>query len=109
MAKTFAKKFYQSAVWKTARRRALIRDGFTCRFCGARATEVDHIRELTPANISDVNISLNINNLQSLCHECHTKKTMEDKGVMQLDCDAAFYFDENGQISPRDHGGNPPA
>lgn len=101
MAKEWAQGFYKSQAWKALRQRALIRDGFTCRFCGARATEVDHIRELTPENIGDRQVSLNINNLQSLCHVCHTIKTMEDKGVIQKDCDEKYFFDENGDLSPR--------
>ena len=101
MAKEWAQGFYKSQAWKALRRRALIRDGFTCRFCGARATEVDHIKELTPENIGDRQVSLNIDNLQSLCHVCHTIKTMEDKGIVQKDCAPEYFFDENGDIAPR--------
>ena len=101
MAKEWAKAFYHSRAWQTLRKQAMIRDGFTCRICGARATDVDHIKELTPDNISDRNISLNINNLQALCHDCHTKKTMGDKGKKISDCDDSFYFDADGQLSPR--------
>ena len=101
MAKERAQTFYKSQAWKMLRKRALIRDGFTCKFCGARATEVDHIKELTPDNITDRKVSLNLDNLQSLCHVCHTVKTMEDKGIVQKDCDEQYYFDENGNLAPR--------
>lgn len=101
--KPWARAFYHSQAWQTVRKRALIRDGYTCRICGARATAVDHIRELTPDNIHDPQISLNLDNLQSLCHDCHTVKTMEDKGVIQADCDDAYYFDADGNLSPRVH------
>ena len=101
MAKQWAQAFYHSSVWKATRKRALIRDGYTCRVCGARATEVDHIKELTPSNIEDKSISLNMDNLQSLCHDCHTIKTMMDKGVVKPDCDEGFYFDADGCLSPR--------
>lgn len=101
MAREFAKAFYKSKLWQTTRMRALIRDGFTCRICGARATAVDHIKELTPENITDPNVSLNLDNLQSLCHDCHTVKTLEDKGVLLKDCDDDFYFDADGNLSPR--------
>lgn len=79
----------------------LIRDGYTCRICGARATDVDHIKELTSDNISNRNVSLNMDNLQSLCHECHTKKTMEDKGKKVFDCADEYFFDADGNILPR--------
>lgn len=101
MAKEWASAFYHSGPWKALRRRALIRDGFTCRICGARATEVDHIKELTPDNITDRSISLNLANLQSLCHDCHTRKTLEDKGIIKPDCDLKYYFDSDGCLSPR--------
>lgn len=109
MAKDWAQSFYKSGAWKALRQRALIRDGFTCRFCGARATEVDHIKELTPDNIMDRQVSLNLDNLQSLCHVCHTVKTMEDKGIVQKDCDEEFFFDEDGNLTPRSVKGIPGA
>jgi 5-methylcytosine-specific restriction endonuclease McrA len=102
MAKEWAMPLYKSTAWKALRLRALMRDGYTCRMCGARATEVDHIRELTPENIRDVSISLNLDNLQSLCHDCHTRKTKEDKGLISFDCDVDYYFDENGELIKRD-------
>lgn len=101
MAKEWAEAFYHSRAWKALRQRALIRDGFTCRFCGARATEVDHIQELTPENIRDPKISLDLSNLQSLCHDCHTRKTLEDKGIIKPDCDPEFFFDADGNLAPR--------
>lgn len=35
------------------------------------AEEVHHIKELTPENIDDASVSLNLDNLVSLCRECH--------------------------------------
>ena len=101
MAKDWAAAFYHSPIWKATRKRALIRDGYTCRFCGARATEVDHIQELTPTNINDPSVSLSLSNLQSLCHDCHTRKTMADKGIIKPDCDEGFCFDADGYLTPR--------
>lgn len=98
MAKEWAKPFYRSAAWKAVRRQALQRDAFTCVFCGARATEVHHIRELTPDNIGDPNIALNIDNLQCLCHKCHTTLTMAEHGIKNIDCGMEYYFDADGQL-----------
>lgn len=98
MAKEWSKPFYNSEEWKIIRKQALKRDGFTCPYCGARATEVHHIIELTPENIHDRNISLNLNNLQSLCHECHSAITMEEHGIKSMDCQLGYYFDEDGQL-----------
>lgn len=48
-----------------------------CQICGRPGNEVDHIIELTPDNIYDEKIALNLDNLQTLCHRCHTHKTMD--------------------------------
>lgn len=101
MAKAWAKAFYNSAEWKRVRREALRRDHYTCCRCYDRAEEVHHIQELTPENINDPMIALNLNNLESLCHDCHTKETKGCDG----DVTDGYYFDENGhvikKISPR--------
>ena len=93
MAKEWAKAFYKSKAWQQVRREALRRDHYTCCRCSARAEEVHHVKELTPENIGDINISLNINNLESLCHDCHTKETKGCDG----DIAQGYCFDENGQ------------
>ena len=93
MAKDWAKAFYNSDAWKYTRKSVLKRDCFTCSYCEARANEVHHIQELTAENVNDVNISLNPDNLISLCSECHKKIT---KG--STDCEQDYYFDENGQL-----------
>ena len=96
MAKDFAKNFYNSGAWKAARHQALVRDAYTCRVCGARATEVDHIIELTPLNIIDKTITLNLSNLQSLCHDCHTRKTREDK--LKHKPQRQYVYDDDGYV-----------
>ena len=90
MAKLWARKLYNSKAWKDVRNRALRRDLYTCT-CGARATEVHHIIELTPGNVNNHSIALNIDNLQSLCHDCHDKET---KGVS--DIEQGYMFDDDG-------------
>lgn len=102
MAKAWAKWFYKSDPWRALRDQALRRDGFTCEFCGARAEEVHHEIELTPENIHDPAISLNLELLHSLCHDCHTRITNAQKhGDALAACDAGYYFDDNGVLTPR--------
>ena len=98
MAKASRKWFYNSEAWRTVRRQALMRDHFTCYYCGQRATEVHHIVELDDNNVHDPNLSLNLNNLQSLCHDCHRRITMAEHGFKSLDCDLNYYFDEEGNL-----------
>lgn len=100
MARASMKWFYNSTAWKIARQQALQRDMFTCAYCGDRATEVHHLVELNEKNVSDSNISLSLDNLQSLCHKCHRQITMEEHGIKCMDCDMGFYFDEEGNLQP---------
>ncbi|MBQ9642909.1 MAG: HNH endonuclease, partial [Lachnospiraceae bacterium] len=101
MAKTSRKWFYNSSAWKHARMAALRRDMFTCAICGARASEVHHLVELDDVNVHDPNISLNLNNLQSLCHDCHSAITMQEHGIKNMDCDIEYFFDADGQLQRR--------
>jgi len=94
MAKVWAKQFYNSARWKVVRKQALRRDHYTCVYCCGRAEEVHHIIGLTPDNIHDDSIALNLDNLRSLCHICHTKETAGYMG----DIGDGYVFDDNGQV-----------
>lgn len=54
-----------------------IKSGGKCADCG-ETFDIDelrphHIKELTLDNIDDVNITLNPNNIEVLCHNCHNK------------------------------------
>lgn len=77
--KEFARTFYKSKAWRDVREAAMQRDGRLCVDCMKQglyrpAEEVHHIEELTPENINDPNVALNLNNLVSLCRECHQKR-----------------------------------
>lgn len=55
------------------------RDAYLCQDCLKRgmykpAEEVHHITPLTPENINDESITLNMDNLISLCKDCHAKR-----------------------------------
>lgn len=58
--------------WSVTRRLALLRDHGICRAdgCGRPATEVDHIVE-----IQDGGAEFDLENVRSLCHDCHVVKT----------------------------------
>lgn len=94
MAKPYAKAFYNSRAWRDARQLALHRDRYTCAYCAKRAEEVHHIIELSPENINDVNVTLNLDNLMSLCHNCHNRVTHGNGGDVQ----EGYCFDENGFV-----------
>lgn len=100
MPKDFAKAFYNSARWKKCRKAALARDLYLCQQCHkAEATEVHHIKFLTPENINDPEITLSLDNLKSLCHECHTiihNEQGSSSGLRSSDNRCAF--DINGNV-----------
>ena len=75
----FAEKFYKGTAWQRIRTLAWSRDKGLCQDCLKRgiirpAHEVHHIKELTPDNIDDASVSLNLDNLISLCKDCHSQR-----------------------------------
>ena len=92
----FAKEFYQSKAWKKTRRYVFERDLGLCRRCGKPGDIVHHKVYLTPENIGDPSISLNVDNLETLCRECHAA---EHEG--ELPTDKGLTFDENGDLIER--------
>lgn len=92
----FAKDFYQSKAWKKTRRFVFERDlGLCCR-CGKPGEIVHHKIYLTPQNIDDPSVSLNVDNLETLCRDCHAA---EHEG--ELPTDRGLTFDENGDLIER--------
>ena len=74
--KEWAKFFYKSQRWQHVRDYVMRRDQWLCQDCLQRgvitpAEEVHHIIPLQPENIIDPSITLNEENLISLCRECH--------------------------------------
>jgi len=91
MAKEWARAFYASKIWRDTRRYVLHRDHYTCVDCCGRAEEVHHKIELTPKNINDPNISHKPDNLESLCHYCHTRRTKGSSDIRD-----GYVFNEDG-------------
>ena len=68
--------FYGTKRWQRCRDVAIKRDAYLCQDCLKAgkitpAEEVHHIIELTPENAQDPAVSLNLDNLVSLCRKCH--------------------------------------
>ena len=79
--------FYHRAAWKRAREEALRRDRYMCQDCMARfragygirphrATMVHHIEPIEERP----DLALRLDNLVSLCDECHNKRHPEKAG-----------------------------
>lgn len=77
----------------------LKRDLFLCVKCGRPAEEVHHVEHIKPENIGDPKITLNPDNLQSLCRDCHFAEHRGEhaKGREKAD-DYPYEFDENGYL-----------
>ena len=98
--KEYAKGFYKSAAWKRARQQVITRRNGLCERCKARGIYkpgyiVHHKEYITPGNISNPNITLNLDNLEYLCEDCHNKEHHRN------DKKKRYAFDEAGNlISP---------
>lgn len=70
------KRFYDTKEWRTLRYQVLLEAGFICNVCEIReATIGDHI---IPTKVR-WDLRLVRKNIQAICHECHNKKTLQDK------------------------------
>lgn len=79
-------KFYKSKQWRSKRQEALIRDRFECQYCKngkntrgykgyTKAQMVHHIKHVRDYP----ELSLDINNLVSLCNPCHEEQHIEER------------------------------
>lgn len=73
----FAERFYKSKTWQRCRD-AFAKKQIYCQRCMAKGIIrpgeiVHHVIEINPDNINDPAISLNWDNLELLCRECHAE------------------------------------
>ena len=99
MAMEFAKAFYHTTAWKQVRQEAMIRDHGLCQECLAKgivrkASIVHHRIPLTPDNISDQSITLNLDNLECVCRACHSLV----HGLASGGTRSGFAFDADGNL-----------
>ena len=97
MAKDWAIKFYNSAAWIKCREAYKQSVFGLCERCGQPGDEVHHKVYLTPNNINDPAIALSWDNLELLCHECHTREHQNKHSATRED----VMFDEQGNLIPK--------
>lgn len=78
MAREFAGNFYKTQQWKKTRELYAKSVGGLCEICWQNGLVVPgvivhHKIHLTPDNIDDPGITLNWENLQLVCRDCHAK------------------------------------
>ena len=100
MARAFSKPFYNSPEWQKVRQAVLMRDRFLCVKCGRPAEEVHHKTHLSPKNIGDPRITMNMENLISLCRDCHFAEHRGERidGLRKTKDDYPYEFDANGML-----------
>lgn len=87
-------KKYKSKRWQKLRKQKLLLNPI-CERCNKqgiiKATYIIHHKEyITDKNYEDDNVFYNIDNLESLCFDCHNKEHFEERNE--------YYFDENGDL-----------
>ena len=98
MAKKFSDKFYHSKRWKEIRAYVLQRDFYMCQICTmTNCNTIHHIKELTPMNINDSSITVNPDNLVTVCNRCHN--LIHDRYKHSED-NQRYVFDEEGNVIP---------
>ena len=92
--KLYAEKFYKSKSWRGCRDAFFSYRQGVCERCTGPGEIVHHKEYITPSNINNPEITLNWDNLELLCRECHNREhgnQVTDDGVC---------FDENGDLIP---------
>ena len=82
--------FYSSKEWKQTRKLYNLYRLNICERCGGIGYFVHHKQYITSKNVDDLNITLNFENLELLCKECHNKEHFKSE--------AEYNFDEDGQL-----------
>lgn len=87
--KNFDRSFYKTKAWQRCRDAYAASVGGLCERCRAKGLIVSgeivhHKKHLTPDNIHDDSITLNWDNLELLCRECHGKehRTVEKRYIL---------------------------
>jgi 5-methylcytosine-specific restriction protein A len=72
--------FYCSAAWRALRLARLKIDGWLCCECRrlGRITEAKEVDHVLP-RVTHPELELSIDNLESLCKPCHSRKTMREQ------------------------------
>lgn len=95
--------FYRKAAWQKLRQMALSRDNGICVRCYKKnkikkADVVHHIVYLT----DNIQLALDLNNLESLCHACHNaehdEKATGKKSKWKKNIRRGLTFDDEGNL-----------
>lgn len=79
MAQEFSKRLYLSKEWISLRNKLIVERGPKCEKCGKLVADTSkliahHKTRLTPQNINNVNVTLNPDNIDLYCFDCHNRE-----------------------------------
>lgn len=77
--------FYKSDVWKLAREIKIRSVNGRCERCGGIGIEVHHVQRIKADNVKNTSVSINPDNLELLCRECHNKEHKRFSKEKQFD------------------------
>lgn len=88
--KEYAEKIYKSMAWKKLRDQYLKSVGGLCERCYKKgyvkpAEIVHHKVYISAANVDDPSVTLNMENLEALCRECHEREHRRKTARYELD------------------------
>lgn len=72
--KEYARAFYHSKAWRDVSRLYMQSKHYVCERCGGVGEICHHKTYITPANVNNPAITLNMENLECLCQDCHNKE-----------------------------------
>lgn len=82
--------FYHSKAWINCRNSFMDAVNYICNRCGSPAAICHHKEYITINNINNPDITLNWDNLEPLCLDCHNKEHFKQ--------DDGYFFNEDGDI-----------
>lgn len=105
MAQEFAKAFYHGNAWKKCRydyiQKRILYDGGLCERCKDKTGyTVHHKKHLTPQNINNPDVTLNHNNLEYLCKDCHDLEPAHWKDSKPRARTLCYFDNEGNAVEP---------
>lgn len=97
MAKEWAKKFYKSTAWIKCKNSYIKSVHGLCERCEKPGYIVHHKIHLNSNNINDPEISLNHDNLEYLCLDCHNEHHDFDRQKKPITRNG-FKFNDKGEL-----------
>lgn len=68
---------WKDGKWRYVRKQVLIRDNYTCQHCNLKEPDIMVVDHILPKSIYP-ELRLDLNNLVTLCPNCHARKTNKD-------------------------------